>query len=549
MGPALAGEFTMRIAAFCSLFLLFPSLAFAQDVDGDGVDAATDCDDLDPNNFPGNSEVCDGQDNDCNGLADFGGVGAGYVLTGGTIINNADFTKGNVFQASAGAVVSSWGMYLDVDPAATLTLTIGEGSSSSGPFTIVSTVPLGAVAAGAQTHMAGGLNVNLSSGMYYWFGATWSGGNGGNYYDNAGASSNPSWGSHVTGAWDGTAIAPTSGWSPASLPTGAYDMEIITGGGGVETDLDLDGWYDCEECDDTDPTVFPGAPDVCGDGVDSDCDGTVEIDADLDGFYACEDCDDTDATVNPAAVELCDGLDNDCNGLADFDVAGEVDLDGDGDLSCVDCDDLDYTAGPSRPERCDGIDNDCNGSADFGGPGGEDDADGDGYPACDDCDDTVFDTFPGAPEICDGLDNDCDGLANFNGPMGEVDEDLDGAFACEDCDDADDLIYPGAPELCDGQDNDCDGIDPSTEMDDADGDGYAACDGDCNDQNPAMFAGNVEVCDAIDNDCNGEIDESPDCTDDDGAVAPKLGGCGCETGSGASSAWLLLGILATRRRQ
>lgn len=40
------------------------------DADMDGVPADEDCDDADPNNFPGNPEVCDGEDNDCNEVAD-----------------------------------------------------------------------------------------------------------------------------------------------------------------------------------------------------------------------------------------------------------------------------------------------------------------------------------------------------------------------------------------------------------------------------------------------------------------------------------------------
>ncbi len=56
------------------LSLLALSLLFvlpACDADDDGVTIqAGDCDDTDANNFPGNTEVCDGQDNDCNGSPD-----------------------------------------------------------------------------------------------------------------------------------------------------------------------------------------------------------------------------------------------------------------------------------------------------------------------------------------------------------------------------------------------------------------------------------------------------------------------------------------------
>ncbi|UCE17665.1 MAG: T9SS type A sorting domain-containing protein [Gemmatimonadota bacterium] len=38
--------------------------------DGDGAGTVCDCDDANPNNYPGNAEVCDGQDNDCDGLVD-----------------------------------------------------------------------------------------------------------------------------------------------------------------------------------------------------------------------------------------------------------------------------------------------------------------------------------------------------------------------------------------------------------------------------------------------------------------------------------------------
>jgi cell division septation protein DedD len=130
-------------------------------------------------------------------------------------------------------------------------------------------------------------------------------------------------------------------------------------------------------------------------------------DEDEDGFSDCEgDCDDTNSAVYPGATEVCDGLDNDCDGVVD-----EIDRDGDG-----------WSA--------------CNG----------------------DCDDANPAVYPGAPEVCDGLDNDCDGLV----PPEEIDGDGDGWSACKgDCDDANPAVYPGAAEvLCNGIDDDCDAATP-----------------------------------------------------------------------------------------
>ena len=50
------------------------------------------------------------------------------------------------------------------------------------------------------------------------------------------------------------------------------------------------------------------------------------MDGDGDGWMACEECDDTLDTIHPGAPEICNGLDDDCNGVAD-----------DGPPACADC--------------------------------------------------------------------------------------------------------------------------------------------------------------------------------------------------------------------
>jgi hypothetical protein len=177
-------------------------------------------------------------------------------------------------------------------------------------------------------------------------------------------------------------------------------------------------------------------------------------DIDLDGYDNCDsgdigddknevDCVDTDWDINPGAEEMCNGLDDNCDGLVDEEngdcsqgyvcLLGDcfeecIDQDGDGYDNCeigeeddddkeVDCDDSDIWINPGRLESCDFKDNNCDGIIDENCCS---DSDIDGFDDCSvgdpgdegkelDCDDNDDKRYPENEEICDGLDNDCDG--------------------------------------------------------------------------------------------------------------------------------------------
>jgi len=382
---------------------------------------------------------------------------------------------------------------------------------------------------------------------------------------------------------------------------------------------------DCDDADDTvhpgAEEVCDGVDNDCDELTDEDVGTEFFADTDDDGYgdpgtsvVACElptgfvvdatDCDDTEPTVYPGAEEICDELDNDCNDVVDEGVTltWYVDLDDDdwGDLSATteacteptgyaavpgDCDDNDAAVHPDATEVCNSIDDDCDALIDdldhsvdtSTGAVFYADADSDGYGDPDsstlacvapsgtvsdatDCDDGAVAVHPGATEVCNEIDDDCDGdiddadssLDTSTASTWYVDSDGDGygdsassSLSCDaardevadstDCDDADSTVHPGASEVCDDEDNDCDGdiddadssLDTSTASTwytDSDGDGYGdsassslTCDAasdevsdntDCDDTDGAIHPGATEVCDDEDNDCDGDIDDA-----------------------------------------
>ena len=277
-----------------------------------------------------------------------------------------------------------------------------------------------------------------------------------------------------------------------------------------------------EACDGTDNDcnglIDEGFPDLDADGLKNCIDPDDDDDGDPDDL----DCVPLDSMINSNAVEKCDGLDNDCNNLVDENLGAltcgkgaclhKVSLCVGGEVQA--CDPLEG----AQAEICDGLDNDCDGIVDE--DLGQTSC---GLGAClhttANClngQPAICDTLEGAKaELCDGQDNDCDG---------QTDEEQ-GTLACgqgncfhtvqaciggveQECD-----AFAGAKkEVCDGADNDCNG-----ETDE--GLGSTTCGlGECEHTAPNCVEGvpqmcnplagsSPEVCDLLDNDCDGYADE------------------------------------------
>ncbi len=348
-----------------------------------------------------------------------------------------------------------------------------------------------------------------------------------------------------TGAYlvpgDSTELSVTFSPSDVGEYTGALTISsddpdepsvVVALAGTAELDSDGDGYVDSEDCDPDDPAINGGADEVWYDGIDQDCDGLSDYDQDADGHddatYGGDDCNDTDASVNPSAAETWyDGVDGDCDSRSDYD------QDGDGydaaSYGGSDCNDTDATVSPGVFEtEGNGVDDDCDGEVDEARS--TEDRDGDGYSeVTGDCNDADAAVSPAAGETYyDGVDSNCDGLSDY-------DQDGDGhddaTYGGDDCDDADVTVSPSAPETWyDGFDQDCDGASDY----DQDGDGSESSDyggQDCDDTDASINNGATEIWyDGIDQDCDGGSDFDQD---GDGEDDSAYGGTDCDDTSAA----------------
>lgn len=296
------------------------------------------------------------------------------------------------------------------------------------------------------------------------------------------------------------------------------------------------------------------ADEDCGDGVDNNCDGFEDeddqlcpegamerwyFDGDADGYGDIEtyqdsvtrpypsnrwlridsDCDDTAYSVNPAADENCmNSVDDDCDGTVN-----------DGCPTGPTCT-------PSGPEVCGNtVDEDCSGTAN----------------ACPECVPTGVEVCGNTvDEDCSGVANACPEDPTPPGVVWYFDYDEDGYGGTQqvtqvaspgakwttqggDCDDDSPWSNPSEVEWCDEEDNDCDGqIDENVAADylptwyrDADGDtfgnsavtqrvcvrpqGYVSNRTDCDDTTSSRRPGAVELCNGIDDDCDGTATDEP----------------------------------------
>ncbi len=138
--------------------------------------------------------------------------------------------------------------------------------------------------------------------------------------------------------------------------------------GAMRVDGDSDGYAPPADCDDANPAVRPGVPEVCGNMVDDNCDGVLD-DGCMSSCATDADCPFTFQCLMGTCIRSACMVDSDCP-MGALCVGSEcqattgADADMDGSSPPADCNDMVPTTFPGAAELCNMVDDDCDGRID-----------------------------------------------------------------------------------------------------------------------------------------------------------------------------------------
>ncbi len=463
------------------------------DTDKDGVPDCleTQCGpgaEKDPDVYPGAPEVCDNKDNDCDGKVDEADKGLTYIGidgVGGTKAKGDDCGKG---VCDGGKVIcdpkNNKQMICD-SASKKKPKEICEGKDDKGDDDCNGKINDGCALADIDGDGVNNDKEKVCAFKYAHFYA--------DYHPGAPEGCCVAYSEYI--------VSKNPKWEdPKNIPAGAKITDALLAqcdfncDGKVDPchpkDADGDGFKAGADCDDNNPLIHPKPVfEKCGDGVPQSCTGAdtpcdPAKDKDGDGWYGgAGDCDDDNKDINPEAKEVCDGIDNDCDGLFDEgnpeaggkSAAGSAALDKE-----LTCGDPDGECGKQRGIRV------CKHWPKGQDPGKYDcldkkfDKAGGTCVGCEGDKRPVEDSAGKGVDVCDYLDNDCDGKSDEDwkykeegtGNLLGIGKACDGIGSCGkgkvECTptqnkatcstDPDGSKKQNNPEGCDNKDNDCDGV-------------------------------------------------------------------------------------------